>query len=136
MEEEVSFTGVLKPHITSEQRISTCILCACMLLMLSTSLLYLLSSITFQHVSPPAYKSYSEDLSCLSSLFLTSFITILNKYANCCCIRCGPDEEHILGVVPREDRACNSGQDGESGRQHTLSIIPKQNILEFYCARI
>jgi len=26
-----------------------------------------------------------------------------------CCIRCGPDEERILGVVPREDGARNSG---------------------------
>ena len=25
------------------------------------------------------------------------------------CIRCGPDEERILDVVPREDRARNSG---------------------------
>ena len=53
-----------------------------------------------------------------------------------CCIRCGPDEERILDVVPREDGARNSGQDGESGRPHKLSIIPKQNILEFYCARV
>jgi len=27
----------------------------------------------------------------------------------CCCIRCGPDEERILDVVPREDGARNSG---------------------------
>ena len=26
-----------------------------------------------------------------------------------CCIRCGPDEERILDVVPREDGARNSG---------------------------
>ena len=26
-----------------------------------------------------------------------------------CCIRCGPDEERILAVVPREDGARNSG---------------------------
>jgi len=26
-----------------------------------------------------------------------------------CCIRCGPDEECILDVVPREDGARNSG---------------------------
>jgi len=26
-----------------------------------------------------------------------------------CCIRCGPDEERILYVVPREDGARNSG---------------------------
>jgi len=26
-----------------------------------------------------------------------------------CCIRCGPDEEHILDVVTREDGARNSG---------------------------
>jgi len=49
-----------------------------------------------------------------------------------CCIRCGPDEKRILDVVPKEDGARNSGSDGESGRQHTPSIIPKLNILEFY----
>jgi len=26
-----------------------------------------------------------------------------------CCIRCGPDEERILDVVPREDGTRNSG---------------------------
>jgi len=26
-----------------------------------------------------------------------------------CCIRCGPDEERILDVVPREDGARDSG---------------------------
>ena len=26
-----------------------------------------------------------------------------------CCIRCGPDEERILDIVPREDGARNSG---------------------------
>ena len=26
-----------------------------------------------------------------------------------CCIRCGPDEDRILDVVPREDEARNSG---------------------------
>ena len=26
-----------------------------------------------------------------------------------CCIHCGPDEDRILDVVPREDRARNSG---------------------------
>ena len=26
-----------------------------------------------------------------------------------CCIRCGPDEERILDVVPKEDGARNSG---------------------------
>ena len=26
-----------------------------------------------------------------------------------CCIRCGPDDERILDVVPREDGARNSG---------------------------
>jgi len=46
-----------------------------------------------------------------------------------CFIRCGPDEQRILDVVPRRDGACNSGQDGESGRPHTHPIIPKQNIL-------
>ena len=53
-----------------------------------------------------------------------------------CCIRCGPDEESILDVVPREDGARNSGKDGQQGRPHTHSKIPKQNILEFYCARV
>ena len=51
-----------------------------------------------------------------------------------CCIRCGPDEERILDIVTRRDGARNSGSDGESGRPHTLSIIPKQSVLEFYCA--
>jgi len=27
----------------------------------------------------------------------------------CCCIRCGPDEECILDIVPREDGAHSSG---------------------------
>ena len=36
-------------------------------------------------------------------LLLADFIKFL------CCIRCGPDEERILDVVPREDGARNSG---------------------------
>jgi len=31
------------------------------------------------------------------------------KHLSQCCICCGPDEEHILDVVPREDGARNSG---------------------------
>jgi len=44
---------------------------------------------------------------------------------NPCWIRCRPDEERILDVVPREDGARNSGYDGELDRQRTHSIIPK-----------
>ena len=82
IEEEVSFTGVLKPQINSEQRISTCISHACKLLMLSTSLLYLPSSAAFQHVSPPA-----QILLCGSEphiqLILTSSIIVLNEKVQC-----------------------------------------------------
>ena len=42
-----------------------------------------------------------------------------------CCIRCGPDEEHILDVVPREDGARNSGYDGELGRPHNTLNNPQ-----------
>lgn len=69
MEEEVSFAGVLKLQIHSEQKISVYILCACKSLMLSTCLLVLPSSTAFHQVSPPAYKSCSEDLSRVSDLF-------------------------------------------------------------------
>jgi hypothetical protein len=47
---------------------------------------------------------------------ITSFKNHLNQgealyllLLNFCCIRCGPDEERILDVVPGEDGARNSG---------------------------
>jgi hypothetical protein len=51
--------------------------------------------------------------------FLVSVANVKNEWGippflhTSCCIRCGPDEERILDVVPREDGARNSGLDGE-----------------------
>ena len=50
-------------------------------------------------------------------MFIGSFmgdVTYLKDIEVCmqstiCCIRCGPDEERILDIVPMEDGARNSG---------------------------
>jgi len=37
------------------------------------------------------------------------YLCNITRYYIHCCIRCGPDEERILDVDPREDGARNSG---------------------------
>ena len=39
----------------------------------------------------------------------SGIFTILFFIDVICCIRCGPDEKHILDIVPRGDGARNSG---------------------------
>jgi len=39
----------------------------------------------------------------------TRYLLNTSEKHYCCCILCGPDEERILDVVPREDGARDSG---------------------------